>query len=80
MAGLTTGVMLVPQGLAYALVASLDPIVGLYACWLPTLVRVTNTLVAFAMTGHVRPPAVSHLRQLERASRWARGHRFAPHQ
>ena len=30
-AGLTTAVMLIPQGMAYAMLAGLPPIVGLYA-------------------------------------------------
>jgi sulfate permease, SulP family len=30
LAGLTTGVMLIPQGMAYAMMASLPPIMGLY--------------------------------------------------
>ncbi len=34
-AGLTTAIMLVPQGMAYAMLAGLDPIVGLYASTLP---------------------------------------------
>jgi SulP family sulfate permease len=37
-AGLTTAVMLVPQGMAYAMLAGLEPIVGLYASTLPLLV------------------------------------------
>ncbi len=37
-AGLTTAIMLVPQAMAYALLAGLDPIVGLYASILPTAV------------------------------------------
>lgn len=36
-AGLTVGVMLVPQGMAYALVAGLPPIYGLYAGLVPLL-------------------------------------------
>ena len=35
LAGLTTAIMLVPQAMAYALLAGLDPIVGLYASTLP---------------------------------------------
>jgi len=35
MAGLTTAIMLVPQGMAYAMLAGLDPIVGLYASLVP---------------------------------------------
>ncbi len=37
-AGLTTAVMLIPQGMAYAMLAGLPPIVGLYASTLPILV------------------------------------------
>jgi len=37
-AGLTTAVMLVPQAMAYAMLAGLPPIVGLYASTLPLLV------------------------------------------
>lgn len=37
-AGLTISVMLIPQGMAYALLAGLPPIVGLYASVLPLLV------------------------------------------
>jgi SulP family sulfate permease len=37
-AGLTVGVMLVPQGMAYALIAGLPPIYGLYASLVPILV------------------------------------------
>ncbi|MCB0706750.1 MAG: solute carrier family 26 protein [Saprospiraceae bacterium] len=37
-AGLTVGVMLVPQGMAYAMLAGLPPIYGLYASVVPLLV------------------------------------------
>ncbi|WP_116109075.1 SulP family inorganic anion transporter [Lewinella sp. IMCC34191] len=37
-AGLTVGVMLIPQGMAYALLAGLPPIYGLYAATLPLLI------------------------------------------
>lgn len=37
-AGLTVGVMLIPQGMAYAMLAGLPPIHGLYAVTLPLLV------------------------------------------
>ncbi|KAI9010296.1 sulfate transporter family-domain-containing protein [Hyaloraphidium curvatum] len=37
-AGLTIGVMVVPQGMAYATLASLPPIYGLYACLVPLFV------------------------------------------
>ncbi len=38
MAGLTVGVMLIPQGMAYAMVAGLPPVYGLYASTLPAIV------------------------------------------
>ena len=38
LAGLTVGVMLVPQGMAYALLAGLPPVYGLYAAAAPPLV------------------------------------------
>ena len=37
-AGITVGVMLIPQGLAYALIAGLPPIYGLYAALVPVVV------------------------------------------
>jgi len=37
-AGLTVGVMLIPQGMAYALIAGMPPIYGLYASLVPVLV------------------------------------------
>jgi SulP family sulfate permease len=38
MAGITVGVMLIPQGMAYAVLAGVPPIYGLYAVLLPLLV------------------------------------------
>ncbi|MBT8231621.1 MAG: sulfate permease [Saprospiraceae bacterium] len=38
MAGLTVAIMLIPQGMAYAMMAGLDPIYGLYAGLVPMLV------------------------------------------
>lgn len=49
-AGLTTAIMLVPQGMAYALLAGLDPIVGLYAATIP--------IGLYALFGTSRPLAV----------------------
>lgn len=49
-AGLTTAVMLVPQAMAYALLAGLDPIVGLYASTIP--------LALYALFGSSRELAV----------------------
>lgn len=37
-AGLTVGVMLIPQGMAYSMIAGLPPIYGLYAATLPILI------------------------------------------
>lgn len=37
-AGMTVGVMLVPQGMAYALIAGLPPVYGLYAALVPQVV------------------------------------------
>lgn len=49
-AGLTVGVMLIPQGMAYAMLAGLPPIFGLYAAFVPQLV--------YAFTGTSRQLAV----------------------
>ncbi|MEM6731000.1 MAG: solute carrier family 26 protein [Myxococcota bacterium] len=50
LAGLTTAVMLIPQGMGYAMLAGLQPIHGLYASLLP--------LVAYALFGTSRQLAV----------------------
>ncbi len=49
-AGITVGVMLIPQGMAYAMLAGLPPIYGLYASILP--------LVIYAVLGTSRQLAV----------------------
>jgi sulfate permease, SulP family len=49
-AGLTVAVMLVPQGMAYAMLAGLPPVVGLYASTVPLLV--------YALVGSSRQLAV----------------------
>lgn len=49
-AGLTVGIMLIPQGMAYALIAGLPPVYGLYAALVPNLV--------YAFTGSSRKLAV----------------------
>lgn len=48
--GLTTAVMLIPQGMAYAMLAGLPPIVGLYASVVP--------LIVYALLGTSRQLAV----------------------
>ena len=49
-AGITVGVMLIPQGMAYALIAGLSPVYGLYAALVPNLI--------YALTGSSRKLAV----------------------
>ena len=49
-AGLSVGVMLIPQGMAYAVIAGMPPIYGLYACTVP--------LVLYAILGTSRQLAV----------------------
>lgn len=49
-AGLTVGAMLVPQAMAYALLAGLPPVVGLYAATIP--------VIAYALFGTSRQLAV----------------------
>lgn len=49
-AGLTVGVMLIPQGMAYAMLAGLPPIYGLYAVTIP--------LILYALLGTSRQLAV----------------------
>ena len=48
--GLTVGVMLIPQGMAYAMIAGLPPIYGLYASTIP--------LIVYAILGSSRQLAV----------------------
>ena len=49
-AGLTVGVMLIPQGMAYAMLAGMPPIYGLYASIIP--------LILYAIFGTSRQLAV----------------------
>ena len=37
-AGITVGIMLIPQGIAYALIAGLPPIYGLYTALIPQVI------------------------------------------
>ncbi len=57
-AGLIVTVMLIPQSLAYAMLAGLPPQVGLYACILPL---VAYALLGSSMTLAVGPVAVASL-------------------
>ncbi|MBL8269628.1 sulfate permease [Steroidobacter sp.] len=50
MAGLTVAALLVPQGIAYALLAGLPPVMGLYASMLP--------MILYALTGSGRQNSV----------------------
>jgi len=55
-AGLTVAVMLIPQGMAYAMLAGLPPVTGLYASTLP--------LIAYAIFGSSRQLAVGPVAML----------------
>ncbi|PKA97288.1 SulP family sulfate permease [Flavobacteriaceae bacterium MAR_2009_75] len=50
LAGLTVGIILIPQGMAYAMIAGLPPVYGLYASLVP--------IVAYAFLGTSRQMAV----------------------
>ena len=54
LAGLTVGIMLVPQSMAYAMLAGMPPIYGLYASLVPLLVY-----ALFASSRHVSPGTVA---------------------
>ncbi len=57
-AGLVVTVLLVPQGLAYAMLAGLPPVIGLYASVLPLL---AYALLGSSMTLSVGPVAITAL-------------------
>ncbi len=57
-AGIVVAIMMVPQGMAYALVAGLPPVVGLYASIVPPLLY---ALVGSSMTQSVGPMAITSL-------------------
>ena len=52
-AGITVGIILIPQGMAYAMLAGLEPIYGLYAAVFPQIV--------YAILGTSRQLAVGAL-------------------
>jgi SulP family sulfate permease len=57
-AGLVVAMMMIPQGMAYALVAGLPPVVGIYASILPPMVY---ALFGSSMTQSVGPMAIVSL-------------------
>ena len=57
-AGILVAMMMVPQGMAYALVAGLPPVVGLYASIIPPLLY---ALFGSSMTQSVGPMAITSL-------------------
>lgn len=57
-AGIVVAMMMVPQGMAYALVAGLPPVVGLYASILPPLLY---AVFGTSMTQSVGPMAITSL-------------------
>ena len=57
-AGLVVAMMMIPQGMAYALVAGLPPVVGIYASILPPIVY---ALFGSSMTQSVGPMAIVSL-------------------
>ncbi len=75
-AGLTVGVMLIPQAMAYALIAGLPPVYGLYAALVPLLiygmmgtsrhlgvgpVAVVALLVAAGVSGYAVPGSTEYI-------------------
>ena len=63
-AGLTVGVMLIPQGMAYAMIAGLPPIYGLYASTVPLLI--------YALLGTSRQLAVGPVAMVSLLMLWVR--------
>ncbi len=72
-AGLTVAAMLVPQGLAYAIVAGMPPIYGLYSAFIPPIIYAVfgtsrelsvapvaiSSLLVFEGISHVVPPTIN---------------------
>ena len=54
-AGLTIGVMLIPQGLSYAKIATIPIENGLYSSWIPSLLAVFMGTSKGKMDGQVMP-------------------------
>ena len=57
-AGIVVAIMMVPQGMAYALVAGLPPVVGIYASIVPPILY---ALFGSSMTQSVGPMAITSL-------------------
>ncbi|MDQ2821540.1 MAG: SulP family inorganic anion transporter [Pseudomonadota bacterium] len=57
-AGIVVAMMMIPQGMAYAMVAGLPPVVGLYASIVPPLLY---TLFGSSMTQSIGPMAITSL-------------------
>ncbi len=57
-AGLTVGILLIPQGMAYALIAGMPPVYGLYAALVPILVY---SILGTSMQLAVGPVAMDSL-------------------
>lgn len=76
LAGLTVGIMLIPQGMAYALLAGMPPIYGLYASLVPLIiyallgssrhlsvgtVAIDSLIMFFALSAFAEPESESYI-------------------
>lgn len=58
LAGITTGILSVPQGIAFAVIAGVPPIYGLYAMIVPTIVAAMIRSSPFLVTGATNTSAL----------------------
>src|SRR5260370_28570257 len=58
LAGMTTGILAVPQGIAFALIAHVPPVHGLYAMIVPTIVAALIRSSPFLITGSTNTSAL----------------------
>ena len=58
LAGITTGILAVPQGIAFALIAHVPPEHGLYAMIVPTIVAALIRSSPFLVTGSTNTSAL----------------------
>src|SRR5690554_732024 len=81
--GFTVGVMLIPQGMAYAYIADIPPVYGLYASIVPLLVYMllkTSNYAAIGPAALTSLLVITGLRSEERRvgkecrSRWSQNH------